>query len=243
MKISKRILISFLLMACCMICNAQITPPKQIDTLIITSLRYNEVDIEREDWPFKEIYKSKTDFRIGDSRYNIVEVNKWRKTSHYSIIEAGKGMPLDLWMTTGNLNKFTLVLFNGYELSCISNKYIPVERYYSQPCVTRHTLDGREVTDLNFPDFLCHGEGEIVILVQVDREGKVTGSRVIDDQSENNKCLRYFALRSASMSRFTPSDEAPELQYGEIVYKFKRDKSSKSMRNFDALLEKHPWLP
>ena len=90
MNISKRILISFLLMACCMICNAQITPPKQIDTLIITSLRYNEVDIEREDWPFKEIYKSKTDFKIGDSRYNIVEVNKWRKTSHYSIIEAGK---------------------------------------------------------------------------------------------------------------------------------------------------------
>lgn len=243
MNVKKRILIGLLLLAYCAICNAQITPPKQIDTLIITSMRYNEADIEREDWPFEAIYKSKSDFKIGDKTYNIVEVNKWKKTSHYSIIEAHKGMPLDLWMTTGNLNKFTLILFNGYELSCISNKYIPVERYYSQPCVTSHTLEGREVTDLNFPDFLCHGEGEVVILVQVDREGNVTGSRVMDEISENNKCLRYFALRSASMSKFTPSEDAPELQVGEIVYKFNRDKSSKNKTSFDALLEKHPWLP
>lgn len=243
MNVTKRILISVLMLAYCMISNAQITPPKQIDTLIITSMRYNEVDVERQDWPFDVIYKSKSDFKIGEKTYRIIEVNKWKKTSHYSIAEARKGMPLDLWMTTGNLNKFTLVLFNGYELSCISNKYIPVEKYYSQPCVTRHSLEGREVAELKFPDFLCHGEGEIVILVQVDKEGNVTGSRVLDDQSENNKCLRYFALRSASLSKFTPCEDAPELQTGEIVYKFNKDKSSKNMRNFDALLEKHPWLP
>ena len=243
MNVSKRILISFLMLVCGIVCHGQITPPKQIDTLIITSMRHNEVDIERKDWPFDAIYKSKTDFKIGEKRYNVVEVNKWKKTSHYSIIEAGKGMPLDLWMTTGNLNKFTLIIFNGYELSCISNKFIPVEKYYAQPCVTSHTLEGREVLDLKFPDFLCHGEGEVVILVQVDREGNVTGSRVMDDISENNKCLRYFAMRSASISRFSPSKDAPESQIGEIYYKFSKDKSSKSKKSFDALLEKHPWLP
>lgn len=243
MKAMKKLIIGLILLGYGTICHGQITPPKQIDTLIITAMRYNEADVEKQDWPFEAIYKSKTDFRIGNQDLYIMEVNKWRKTSHYSIVEKGKGMPMDLWMTTGNLNKFTLILFNGYELSCISNKYIPVEKYYSQPCVVAHSVDGREILDLNFPDFLCHGEGEVVILVQVDREGNVAGCRVMDDISENNKCLRYFALRSASMSKFTPSEDAPESQLGEIVYKFNRDKSSKSKKSFDALLEKHPWLP
>lgn len=228
MNATKRLLVCLILLASGFIGHAQINPPKQIDTLCITAMRYNEADVEKDDWPFREIYKSKTDFKIGNQTFYIMEVNKWRKTSHYSIVEKGKGMPMDLWMTTGNLNRFTLILFNGYELSCVSNKYIPVEKYYSQPCVVAHSVDGRDIVNLNFPDFLCHGEGEVVILVQVDKEGNVTGCRVMDDISENNKCLRYFALRSASMSKFTPSEQAPESQLGEIVYKFKRDKSSKN---------------
>lgn len=240
----KRILIGLIGLLVSVICNAQITPTKQIDTLIITALRYNEAEVDKEDWPYDVIYKSKTDFKIGDKTYNIIEVNKWGRTTHYAIIDSkkNKGMPMDLWMTTGNIHKFTLILFNGHEFHCMSSKYIPVEKYHSQPCVVSHSVEGREVVKMEFPEFLCHGEGEVTVLVQVAPSGHVTGTRILDDISDNNKCLRYFAQRSASISRFTESD-SKEPQIGEIVYKFNKDKSSKDKKKFDALLEKHPWLP
>ena len=86
----KRILIGLIGLLVSVICNAQITPTKQIDTLIITALRYNEAEVDKEDWPYDVIYKSKTDFRIGDKTYNIIEVNKWGRTTHYAIIDSKK---------------------------------------------------------------------------------------------------------------------------------------------------------
>ena len=238
-----KFLLTFLLLITGSVCSAQIAPPKQIDTLFITSIRHDEFDIPKDQWPFEIICKSKSDFTIGDSTYSIFEVNKWGKTSHYSIRDNKKRMMTELWLTTGNLNKFTLVLFDGYEISCISSKYIPVEKYNTQPCVTTYSVDGREIENVEFPDFVCHADGEVTILVQVDRTGKVTGTKVLDDVSDQNKCLRYFATRSASLAKFSPSENAPELQYGEIVYEFKRDKSSKEKKYYAGLRERYPWLP
>ena len=238
-----RILLICLLLATGVVCSAQITPPEQIDTLYITSLRQNEVDIDRKDWPFEFICRSKTDFKIGDKTFRITEVNKWGKTSQYCMRDSKKKKETELWMTTGNLNKFTLILFDGYEISCLSNQYIPVEKYYAQPCVMTHSVDGREIADMIFPEFLCHADGEVVVLVQIDRQGQVIGTKIMDDVSDKNKCLRYFAVRSASLSKFTPSENAPELQYGEVVYQFKRDKTSKEKKHYAALREKYPWLP
>ena len=238
-----KFLLTFLLLITGSVCSAQIAPPKQIDTLFITSIRHDEFDIPKDQWPFEIICKSKSDFTIGDSTYSIFEVNKWGKTSHYSIRDNKKRMMTELWLTTGNLNKFTLVLFDGYEISCISSKYIPVEKFNTQPCVTTCSMDGRDLESVEFPDFVCHADGEVTILVQVDRTGKVTGTKVLDDVSDQNKCLRYFATRSASLAKFSPSENAPELQYGEIVYEFKRDKSSKEKKYYAGLREKYPWLP
>lgn len=227
----KKILLGLAGLLVSVICNAQITPAKRIDTLVISTLKYNEVELEKEDWPFDTIYKSKSDFTIGDRTFNIAEVNKWGRNSHYVIVDPKKknDMPLELWMTTGNLRKFTIILFNGYEFHCISSGYIPVEKYNSQPCVVSHTVEGRDVVRMEFPEFLCHDEGEVTVLVQLDPSGHVTDTRIIDNISDNSKCLRYFARRSASMSIFSKSESAGT-QIGEIVYRFNQDKTSRDKK-------------
>lgn len=113
----KRILTAAVLLMASVICHAQITPPKQIDTLVVTALKYDHDEVGRKNWPCTIIYKSNTDFRIG---------------------------------------------------------------------------------------------------------GNIVNAKIMDDISSSNQCLRFFALRSASMSSFMPSEQAPPLQTGEIVYRFFR---------------------
>ena len=228
----KKILSGLVGLLVSVICNAQITPVKKIDTLVISTLKYNEVELEKEDWPLDTIYKSKRHFSIGGKTFDITEVNKWGRNSHYIIVDPKKNdTPMELWMTTGNLRKFTIILFNGYEFHCTSNRYIPVEKYNSQPCVVSYAIDGREAVKMAFPEFLCHDEGEVTVLVQVDPSGHVTDTRIMDNISDNSKCLRYFARRSASMSIFNKS-ESDEVQIGEIVYRFNQNKSSREKKKF-----------
>ena len=112
----KKILSGLVGLLVSVICNAQITPVKKIDTLVISTLKYNEVELEKEDWPLDTIYKSNSYFSIGDKTFDITEVNKWGRNSHYIIVDQKKNdLPMELWMTTGNLRKFTIILFNGYD--------------------------------------------------------------------------------------------------------------------------------
>ena len=48
----------------------------------------------------------------------------------------------------------------------------------------------------------------------------ITGVRIIEAVSSPDQCLRDYALRAASGSRFTASQDAQERQVGEIVYRF-----------------------
>lgn len=220
----KRILTAAVLLMASVICHAQITPPKQIDTLVVTALKYDHDEVGRKNWPCTIIYKSNTDFRIGDNTYDILDVSKWGKNIHYTVVDTKdpKRQACDLWITTGSLHKVATILFAGYEFYCSSASIIPVEKFHSKPCVVSHTLEGREVNELEFKEFRCHGEGEVVIIVQVDRGGNIVNAKIMDDISSSNQCLRFFALRSASMSSFMPSEQAPPLQTGEIVYRFFR---------------------
>ena len=54
----------------------------------------------------------------------------------------------------------------------------------------------------------------------VNRKGYVTGVKIIEAVSSPDQCLRDYALRAASGSRFTASQDAQERQVGEIVYRF-----------------------
>ena len=70
----------FVLLAMCiltgMVCNAQLRPPVQTDTLIITGVKYNYAEIRKENWPCSVIYKSTTMFSIGDSKFKILDAEE-----------------------------------------------------------------------------------------------------------------------------------------------------------------------
>lgn len=70
----------FVLLAMCiltgMVCNAQLRPPVQTDTLVITGVKYNYAEIRKENWPCSVIYKSTTMFSIGDSKFKILDVKE-----------------------------------------------------------------------------------------------------------------------------------------------------------------------
>ena len=133
----KKYLLASLLVMVSALCHAQITPPRQMDTLIVNALKYNHEEVNRKNWPCTIIYKSTTDFRIGDKTYTILDVNRWGKNIHYTVrdTKSTKKETYDLWITTGSLHKVATILFSGYEFYCSATTDIPVEKFYSKPCV------------------------------------------------------------------------------------------------------------
>lgn len=91
---------------------------------------------------------------------------------------------------------------------------------YTGPSVISYTLDGRKASYLPVPAYKCIGAGDVSVSIIVNRKGYVVGCRVIEGVSSSDKCLRDYALKAASRSRFKSSDTAPERQGGEIVYRF-----------------------
>lgn len=91
---------------------------------------------------------------------------------------------------------------------------------YKGPSVISYTLEGRKAMNLPVPAYKCMGGGDVSVSIIVNRKGYVTGVRIIEAVSSPDQCLRDYALRAASSSRFTASPDAPERQAGEIVYRF-----------------------
>lgn len=223
--IRKALLISMWIL-CPILSAAQINPQKQTDTLYITSLKYNHVEVEEEDWPCEVIYRSSKDFRIGEKTYNILDFKKWGSNIHYSITDSADrgGNVMDLWITAGNRRKVSLILVGGYEYSCSSSRVLPVENSYAKPAVMSYDLEGRDVLHLAFPDFHCNADGDVHVLIHVDKSGHVISGKVIEDISSKSQCLRFFAVRSATESIFSASKEGSATQAGVITYRFKTKK-------------------
>lgn len=55
----------------CLCAYGQLPMPQQSDTLIITKMSYNFVEIQKENWPFKTVIKSPSRFIIGDQIITI----------------------------------------------------------------------------------------------------------------------------------------------------------------------------
>ncbi len=218
----RKTLITALWILCPILSTAQIIPQKQTDTLYITSLKYNHAEVEEEDWPCDVIYRSSKDFRIGEKTFNILDFNKWGSNIHYTITDSADrgGNVMDLWITAGNRRKVSLILVGGYEYSCSSSRVLPVENSFAKPAVMSYTLDGRDALHLDFPEFHCSADGEVHVLIHVDRSGRVISAKVIDDLSSKSQCLRFFAVRAASSSIFSPLKDASPAQAGEITYRF-----------------------
>lgn len=91
---------------------------------------------------------------------------------------------------------------------------------YSGPSVISYSLDGRKAMSLPVPAYKCLGGGDVSVSIIVNRKGYVIGTKIIESVSSADQCLRDYALKAAARSRFAASQNAPERQAGEIVYRF-----------------------
>lgn len=120
----------FVLLAVCvltgMVCNAQLRPPVQTDTLVITGVKYNYAEIRKENWPCSVIYKSTTMFSIGNSKFKILDAKE-------GLLDDSIYFMLTDFPYTDN-NEYTLIYneddgviriwFSDYEFTC--KKLLPV---------------------------------------------------------------------------------------------------------------------
>lgn len=91
---------------------------------------------------------------------------------------------------------------------------------YKGPSVISYSLEGRKSVSMPIPVYKCVAGGDVSIAIVVNRNGYVIGASVIESASAKDPCIREFAVRAATSSRFTKSSTAPEKQTGEIVYRF-----------------------
>lgn len=83
------------------------------------------------------------------------------------------------------------------------------------------SLDGRTAQLLPKPDFLGNEDGKVVVLVTVDKSGKVTKAEPGAKGSNTaNPELLAAAKKAALQARFNVDDNAPAFQTGTITYRF-----------------------
>ena len=223
----KHIIFSIALLFSSLICNAQIAAPNQTDTLVITSVKYNYADINRENWPCEIIYKSMKDIRIGEQTFNIVNADKFMGTVTFTVYDnndsSKKGYKLTIDEDTNG--EYTLV-FSGYEFTChkktfekeeVSSK----ENYsYRGPSIKSYEVNGRKASHLPIPAYRCYSEGEVTVIISVSPAGQIVKADIKEDVSATDECLRSYALRAAKTSRFAAKHNATSNELGEIVYSF-----------------------
>lgn len=226
----RTVFLSILLLFCMSVCNAQIAPPKQTDTLIISSVKYNYADINQENWPCEVIYKSTQDIKIGNQIFNILKAERFLGPVNFTVYDSNDPKKTEYKLHFYEDEDGTYLLtFSGYEFTCFKKGYMPQiedeeedikESRYNGPSVKSYTLDGRKAVSLAIPAYRCYGEGEVTVIVSVNPRGQVIKADVKEDVSSDDECMRSFAIRAASLSRFSPKSDAPSSQLGEIVYSF-----------------------
>ena len=218
----KYIILSISLLLSTFICNAQLAAPKQTDTLVINSVKYNYADIDKENWPCEIIYKSTTDIRIGEHTFNIVKADKFMGVvtfTVYSKKDSGKKEYYLAFSEEGD-NEYTLT-FSGYEFACF-------KKVHSQSTIDITTgepnarLAGRSVNGtLPRPSYGVHADGKVVVKIWVDQNGNVTKAQAgVEGTTATNKTLWQAAYKAAMGAHFNMDASAPALQEGNITYIF-----------------------
>lgn len=158
------------------ICNAQIQPPRQIDTLQITGVEYNYQEISGENWPCQFIYRSTTSFNIANQEFIIEDVEELIvKDIVFHVRNAAdpSGETYELiWKESrdGQIN----ICFSGYIFTCSK-------------------FEDQRLTPAEIPDIISYGE-----LSELKDSGKaeVVMPRFLGMQSEEfgrwvNSRLKY----------------------------------------------------
>lgn len=85
---------------------------------------------------------------------------------------------------------------------------------------TSYSLGGRGAKHLPSPDNNFTEEGRIVVDIWVDRDGVVRKAEIGKGTIITNATMRTMALSAAKAARFSPDNDAAELQKGTITYNF-----------------------
>ena len=91
---------------------------------------------------------------------------------------------------------------------------------YKGPSVISFELEGRKALSLPVPAYKGYGAGDVLVDIEVNPAGRVTGARVRADGSTADASLHAFAIEAAKRSRFSAMSEAPKSQPGWILYRF-----------------------
>ena len=91
---------------------------------------------------------------------------------------------------------------------------------YSGPSVVSYEVDGRKALNLPVPAYKGYGAGDVLVDIEVNPAGRVTGAKVRADGSSADASLHAFALEAARRSRFSALSDAPKSQPGWILYRF-----------------------
>ena len=81
-----------------------------------------------------------------------------------------------------------------------------------------HTLNRRSIVAFPPPEADFREGGKVVIRITVNRNGTIVNRQVV---SASNAELRGIALRKLDKVKFNKSNEAPEEQFGNIIFVFK----------------------
>ena len=91
---------------------------------------------------------------------------------------------------------------------------------YQGPSVIAYELIGRKAIYLPVPAYKGYGSGDVLVEIEVNRKGRVTGARVLESASTADESLHEFAIEAAKRSRFNSSQSADRSQTGTILYRF-----------------------
>ncbi|MCX7987279.1 MAG: hypothetical protein N2662_10110 [Bacteroidales bacterium] len=91
---------------------------------------------------------------------------------------------------------------------------------YKGPTNIYYNLPNRNAVDLYVPVYKCPSLGKVVVIILVDRSGRVTEAKVDKTQSDADPCLIDAAEDAALRSRFNVGGNVSDLQKGTITYLF-----------------------
>ncbi len=221
--VMKRMILAVIMAITCIVCNAQIAPPKQTDTLVISKVDYNYAEIDRENWPCSVIYKSTTEFRIGRQRFKIKSAEMILGVVLFTVTEIGdgSGKEYELRMGEWEEDEYT-VNFSGYSFTCRKKTHEPEEVVPPISCRATITLTGRTVNGtLSRPSCTVNETGKVVVDIWVDNYGNVQKAVAGAEGTTVSDKNLWQAARSAALGvNFNMSEYAPAMQKGTITYHF-----------------------
>ena len=84
-----------------------------------------------------------------------------------------------------------------------------------------YNLIGRLPLSRPLPAYICQKQGKVIVSIKVNRDGKVIDATAgINGSTTKAKCLLKQAKKAALKTTWQPSQDAPEVQDGEIIYNF-----------------------